>query len=208
MEDNIRQALANRLQYPLPGWAAQQRMASPMHRQARVKTPENTRRAGVLILLFQQEDHLVIPLIRRPVYPGVHSGQIAFPGGKAELQDQDIIDTALRETWEEIGVEVARPQVLGLLSDMYIPPSNITVSPVLAWTDRTPEYLPDPAEVADVIPITLADLRDPSKQKMTQVSRFDDSPLIAPAFFVQKEVIWGATAMMLSELLHIFSELD
>jgi 8-oxo-dGTP pyrophosphatase MutT (NUDIX family) len=202
------QALKNRLNQDLPGWLAQSLMASEMHREARIIPPQISRKAGVLILLFPHQDQLWMPLIQRTVYRGVHSGQMALPGGKVEPHDEDIIDTAIRETREEIGVKVDRKQVLGQLSDIYIPPSNITVSPVLAFMSGKPSYLPEPSEVAGIAEISVQALQNPENVKIGEVGRYNDLPLEAPAFHINERVIWGATAMMLSEFLYIIRELD
>lgn len=202
------QALEERLQYPLPGWQAQRKMATHVHREARLTPPQNSRKAGVLLLLYPRADQWWVPLILRPTYRGIHSGQMALPGGKVEKVDTDIIATALRETHEEIGVQVGRTQVLGTLSDIYIPPSNISVTPVLAVQQDEPTYRPDPAEVAEVIDIRLYDLQDPANLAVREVGWINRAPLHAPAFKIKERVIWGATAMMLSEFLHIVQDLD
>ncbi|NJO03394.1 MAG: CoA pyrophosphatase [Bacteroidia bacterium] len=113
--DNFTYWLKNRLQRVLPGMSAHQRMAPPSRfvDKKRYIPNEKTRQGGVLILVYPHEDRWYFPLILRPENTGVHSGQVALPGGKMDEEDNDIIDTALRETEEEIGVAVARSQVLG-----------------------------------------------------------------------------------------------
>lgn len=204
---NLKQALHQRLQQDLPGWHAHRLLATDVHKEARYEPPEGSRRAGVLMLLYPKANEWWLPLILRPIYRGVHSGQMALPGGKVEPTDQDIVATALRETQEEIGVQVKRGQVLGTLSDIYIPPSNITVTPVLA-VGGVPDYLPDPDEVAEVVDIRLEELKNPDNLAMRKVGWINRAPLKAPAFKIKERIIWGATAMMLSEFLHIVQELD
>lgn len=206
--EKIAQALRNRLQNELPGWQAQSNMATRVHREARIKPPAVTRKAGVMILLYPDKDQLWMPLIQRTTYRGVHSGQMALPGGKIDPEDDDITETALRETREEIGVDVKRDQVLGILSDLYIPPSNIMVTPIVAMISQKPTYQPEPSEVADTFDISLEDLLKPEHVSELEVARFNDTPLEAPAFVIRERIIWGATAMMLSEFLHIAQELD
>lgn len=199
-------SLKKRLQYPLPGWDAQRQMATETHRQARLKVPASAQQAGVLLLLYPgDQNHLCFPLIQRPTYNGAHSGQIAFPGGKIERQDQSIIDTALRETQEEIGVEVSHSQVLGQLSDLYIPVSRIVVSPVVAFTEVRPRYRPDPIEVAATLDVAAHDFLDIDKQA-TQEIEVRGFTLRAPTYIIQEQTIWGATAMMLAEFFAILEE--
>jgi len=200
-------ALKKRLQYPLPGWDAQRQMATETHRQARLKVPPSAQQAGVLLLLYPGEQSLLyFPLIQRPTYDGAHSGQIAFPGGKIEPQDQSIVDTALRETQEEIGVDVFRSQVLGQLSDLYIPVSRIVVSPVVAYTEERPQYQPDPFEVAATLDVPAHDFLNTEKQAVQEID-VRGFRLEAPTYLIQGQVIWGATAMMLAEFFAIFEEI-
>jgi 8-oxo-dGTP pyrophosphatase MutT (NUDIX family) len=210
MEVNkITKALSNRLQQKLPGWTSHCKMATHLHKNARIKPPSVTRKAGVLILLFPEQQQLQIPLILRTTYNGVHSGQMAFPGGKVEPCDADLIETALRETHEEIGVDVSRSQVIGQLTDLYIPASNILVTPTLAMIRQRPTYTLDPAEVDGITDVAIPALRDPDNHGVAQVSVINGVALEAPVFHVNGQyTVWGATAMMLSELLDIFEELD
>ena len=201
--NTIIERLTERLQAPLPGWEAQQRMATEMHRQYRLKPKPNARRAAVLMLLYPHEQFTYLPLIVRPTYEGVHSGQVALPGGKVEEVDRTLIDTARRETAEEIGVLVEEKQVLGSLSELYIPPSNIIVTPVVAFTSARLTYRLQPSEVAAVLDIRLSDLIDKAHQRTVRVSSFGGYTFDAPSYVVNERVIWGATAMMLSELLWV-----
>lgn len=192
--------LHKRLTSPLPGWDAHSLMASDVHRKIRSSPLADARVAGVLILLFPKEDMLHFPLILRPQYQGVHSGQMALPGGKVEPGDMDIMQTAIRETEEEIGVTVDRSQVLGKLTDLYIPPSNIIVTPVVAFSETEPVYMPDPAEVAGTVNISLEELFDIQNQMKTEVTIIGGKVMEVPAFQLQQKIVWGATAMILSEL--------
>lgn len=201
-------ALKIRLEKGLPGWQAQHKMSTTVHQNARINPPQRTRKAAVLILLFPNQDEWWLPLILRPTYDGVHSGQMALPGGKVEPEDQDLIATALRETYEEIGVKIDRTQVIGVLSDLYIPPSNITVTPVLAIMAQSPRYYPDPNEVAGITEVSINDLLLPDNFLIKEIRVFNGNLLKAPSFQIQGKTIWGATAMMLSELLLIMKELD
>lgn len=201
-------ALKNRLERDLPGWQAHLQMSTDVHKNARINPPQNTRQAAVLILMFPDQDEWRMPLIMRPIYDGVHSGQMALPGGKVEAEDQDLVATALRETYEEIGVKVEREQVIGILSELYIPPSNITVTPILALNEARPRYYPDHHEVAGITEISISSLQQPENYMLGKVTIYNGAQLEAPSFQIQDKTIWGATAMMLSELLFILKELD
>ena len=204
-DENFVAKLRQRFQENLPGWSAQQRMATQVHRDARLKPRADARRAAVLMLLYPRAGQLYLPLIVRPTYPGVHSGQIALPGGKVEEEDRSLVHTALRETEEEIGVRVPEAQVIGVLSELYIPPSNMLVTPVLAYQPEPPTYRPDPGEVAEVLDFSLEAFRHPDYQSTVQVKVIGDKTLTAPCFIIDGHVVWGATAMMMSELVVFLS---
>lgn len=195
--------LRHALKQKLPGWAAQRRMATEVHRNARLTPRTDAREAAVLMLLYPHQGEIYLPLIVRPTYPGVHSGQIALPGGKAEEADGSLVITALRETEEEIGVRVSNAQVLGTLSQLYIPPSNMLVTPVVAYAKEKANYHPDFREVVQVLDIALAAFSDPKNQATVTVKAAANVMLEAPGFIIEKRVIWGATAMMMSELLAV-----
>lgn len=205
--EHIVKALSQELQQPLPGWEAQRQMATELHKKARVVPRQDARKAAVLILLFPSNKQLHLPLILRPVYAGVHSGQMALPGGKVESRDVDLIDTALRETGEEIGVWVERQQVLGQLSELYIFPSNIRVAPVVAYIPAQPQYVPDPTEVAAVVNVPVEVLNNPQYQTTSPVTVVGGDTVEAPAYKVEERIVWGATAMMLSEFLTVWNKI-
>ncbi len=182
-------------------------MSTVVHRDARLKPRADARRAAVLMLLYPREDQVYLPLIVRPIYDGVHSGQIALPGGKVEKEDRSLVHTALRETKEEIGVDVAEGQVLGVLSELYIPPSNMLVTPVLAYTQVPPNYTLEPTEVAEVLDFPLSAFQQSSNQTTVLVEVANGRSLEAPCFLIEERVIWGATAMMMSELVAIVNQI-
>lgn len=190
------------LRHPLPGRDAQARMAPhPRPGWEADSIPEvEPRQGGVLALLYPYNDQLYLPLILRPTYNGVHSGQVGFPGGGYEEVDQDLTDTALREAYEEVGVVSTSVQVLGHLSRLYIQPSNFYVHPTVGWTPRRPDFRTDPYEVAQLLEVPLQALQDPANQHEEQWQLRDRRALV-PYFNVDGQIIWGATAMILSELL-------
>jgi 8-oxo-dGTP pyrophosphatase MutT (NUDIX family) len=168
----------------------------------------NPRISAVLILLFLENDVLHFPLILRPTYDGVHSAQMAFPGGGREEQDKDLVDTALRESQEEIGFSTDRIKVLGQLSDFYIPPSHSLVSPIVAYTDQRPTYDIDTYEVDRVIETNLEVVRNPENLSHKQITLQNGYKMKAPAFMVDGQTVWGATAMILSEFLMVLEEVE
>ena len=138
-------------------------------------------------------------------YKGVHSSQIAFTGGKVEPDDGSKLYTALRETEEEIGVGREMVKVVGPFSELYIPPSNFCVAPFLGYCDQTPLFVPDPREVASIVELPLSVLLD---ERFTQLRRMPTSYSAAidvPVFNVAGRDVWGATAMMLSELKEVLN---
>lgn len=194
--------LTHDLQQPLPGPRAQFDMAPRPRAGAQPgdRPAADARRSGVLILFYPVRGDIYFPLILRPVYPGVHSGQIGLPGGGLEAGDRDLTATALRETYEEIGVPRHAIRVLGALSPLYIERSNHLVLPIVGCTDARPTFHPDPHEVAQLIEVRLLDFLDPTNRR-TEIWELTDRRADIPIFGVQNQVIWGATAMILSELL-------
>lgn len=149
--------------------------------------------------LLSEEYYLVF--IKRPVYNGVHSGQISFPGGKWETTDKSLYHTALREAREEIGIHPERVTFIGKLTDLYIPPSNYVVSPFVGTYSGNCNFFPNPKEVESIIEIPASFLlheNDPPFQSMN-ISLYDGSRLNVPGICFHKNIIWGATAMILNE---------
>lgn len=200
--------LRKRLKEPLPGREAQIKMAPKPIDERRFK--ENPirppRLGGVMVLLYPDEQGIHIPLMKRPEYDGAHSGQVSFPGGKLENVDTDLIDTALRETHEEIGVPKEQIEVIGNLSELFIIASNFKVLPTVGVIREKPNFIPDPIEVADVLPMAINVLNDYSIRSVKEM-RFPPYSIFSPYFDVRGEVVWGATAMMLSELAELVREL-
>jgi 8-oxo-dGTP pyrophosphatase MutT (NUDIX family) len=190
------------LQQPLPGEMAQYRMA-PSYRPQLTKQEvlaHNPRVSGVMLLLFEKEDELNIVFTQRKQYEGVHSGQMSFPGGKKDETDKTLLDTALRETHEEIGVEPDRIEVLGQLSELYIPPSNFLVYPSVGFVHRIEKFIPQQNEVEKVVEIPVSFFLDKNNiNRHTEIKLFNGAVVQVPAYIHNEHIIWGATAIMLSE---------
>ncbi|RMG71034.1 MAG: CoA pyrophosphatase [Bacteroidetes bacterium] len=164
--------------------------------------------SGVLALLYPHRDRLHMAFMQRTEDGRVHGGQISFPGGRREPEDVDLVQTALREAEEEMGIKPDEVQVLGALTRLYIPPSNFMVYPTVGYSAQRPIFVPDPVEVAQVIELPLSELQDPQYRVQAPVRVRGDLNVKVPAFVVQGYTIWGATAMMLSELLTVIRELE
>ena len=190
------------LQQPLPGCSVQQTMAPEPRRNNPDRQRRPLRQAGVLFLFYAKDNQVHLPFIERPRYDGPHSGQIALPGGKREVGDPDLAATAVRETGEEIGVPGSYIQVLGQLTPVYIPNSHYMVTPSVGLMSAVPDFRPDPAEVKAVLEFPLTLLRDPAYRKR-EVWNIRDLDVDVPFFHVGGHRIWGATAMMLVELLEV-----
>lgn len=198
--DDFIDDVTRKFRSPLPGETAHVRMAvnSPLRLLARPNA--RTRKSAVLILFYPHQGEVFLPLILRPAYDGVHSGQMAFPGGRYELTDEDLIRTAKREAQEEIGLRLNDVRVLGVLSELFIPPSNFFVLPVVATLPYRPDFFPDPREVEKVIEVPYREIRDKTIVGQSEVE-VRGKPIQAPHYLIQHYKVWGATAMMISELL-------
>jgi 8-oxo-dGTP pyrophosphatase MutT (NUDIX family) len=193
------------LRQPLPGQAAQLQMAPyprPIDKAADDQPRPDTRRGGVLVLFYPQHERVFLPFILRPTYNGVHSGQVGFPGGGHEAVDQDLTATALREAYEEIGVLAEEVIVLGHLSPLYVFASNYLVFPTVAWTHQRPDFHIDPYEVAQLLEVPIHELLD-EQNRRTEIWQLRGRVANVPFYAIQGQKIWGATAMMLGELLAI-----
>lgn len=195
--------LKDELKKDLPGEKAHIKMAPAIRNY--YKPTNKARKAGVLILLFPKNNELHIAFIQRTEYNGPHSGQISFPGGKYELIDKNIIDTALRESQEEIGINPNLVDIFGKLSPLHIPISNFIVNPIIGMYKTTPIFKIDPKEVKKIIEIKLKDLINP-KNCTTKEFKYGDLSFSAPIYNPDNTIIWGATAMMLSEFIEIIKK--
>ncbi|HQV76449.1 MAG TPA: CoA pyrophosphatase [Flavobacteriales bacterium] len=159
------------------------------------------RESAVLALLYPKGGQLHCLLMVRPIYDGVHSGQVAFPGGKREPGDPSLKETALREFHEETGADPKEVEVLGALTPVYIPPSRMVVTPFVGFVEQIGPWQPDPMEVARLIEAPLEELlREDVLKKRDQYIEIMGRTVEIPYFEIHGEVVWGATALMLGEL--------
>lgn len=158
------------------------------------------KKAAVLSLCYPNEDRETCMLLtKRASYNGKHSDQISFPGGKIEKNDTSLADTALRETYEEIGVVRDEIEIIRELTDVFIPPSNFLATPFLAMCTQRPIFSTN-HEVAELIEIRISDLLDDANIGFTTMETSYMKSIEIPCFTINNEIIWGATGMMLSEL--------
>jgi len=154
---------------------------------------------SVLILLYPDDGLIKFPLTKRAEYPGAHSGQISFPGGKAE-PGETAEQTALREGEEEIGIHPSSIEIIGKLSDFFVIPSNFIVTPVVGIQRTRPDFTPDPIEVVRILEGTIEGLIHDNAVAVKEIIAARLYNIRAPHFVVEDEIVWGATAMMLNEL--------
>lgn len=193
---------------PLPGKEAHYKMTPPERQQQLAKmnlANVKAKQAGVLSLFYPDAaEQTKLLLTLRNTYKGVHSNQVSFPGGKKELFDTDLKETALRETNEEVGVAPDAIQIIRSLTEVYIPPSNFLVQPFLGYTAEEPQFVLQEKEVAALVIVDFEDFLD-DKSLFTAVKRTSYAREIeVPAFNFNNFTVWGATAMMLSEVKELF----
>ena len=194
--------LAVEIEKGLPGWEAQVKMIAPGREKPDSLSIEkrNPRKSSVLVWLYPKEDEIFTRLILRTQYKGVHSGQVAFPGGTWEETDGDLWNTAVREAGEEVGLPKEKIKKVGALSPVYIPPSNFWVQPFLAVSETFMPSVIDTAEVQKTIDMNIQLLLDPAvKEEKVIFHNSSKSDQKTPYYNIQGHTVWGATAMILSE---------
>ncbi|MCC9073784.1 CoA pyrophosphatase [Flavobacterium sp. F-65] len=206
---NFLNFVPNLAEAKLPAEIAHYKMA-PLERMEVMKNIDikanAPRVAAVMMLLYPKNDITHLVLIVRNAYNGVHSSQIAFPGGKYELDDESYAYTALRETHEEVGVLPDKIQIVKAFTPTYIPPSNFVVHPFLGICKEEIHFRPDPREVADIIELPLSVFLDDEIVIKTILSTSYATNITVPAFKIENHIVWGATAMILSELKEVLKE--
>jgi len=195
----------------LPGEEAHLKMA-PIERllelKQKARDAKTAKHAGVMVLFYPSvENEARLILILRKTYKGVHSAQVGFPGGKQEPDDKSMDRTALRETEEEIGVPQDSVLILKSLTEIYIPPSNFFVQPYLGIIHKTPEFVPQKDEVEALIEVSVSHFMDDAIEITKKLSTSYATDIDVPAYLLNGHIVWGATAMMLSEVRQILKQI-
>lgn len=209
MEISIQQ-IKQKLNRDLPGLSSHLKMA-PANRIHELKNSEmqikTAKKSAVMILLYPHNNQLKVVFIRRSFYVGIHAGQIAFPGGRYEEFDIEIKNTALREIEEEIGIHSDNIEVIGRISDIYVPPSNFLISVFVGYLNGKPQYKIDEREVNEIIEIDLSEF---FQENLVDNKEFvvpsSSISVLAPYYKVGNIELWGASAMVMSEFLDIVGE--
>jgi 8-oxo-dGTP pyrophosphatase MutT (NUDIX family) len=201
-DTDIIEKLRKRLKQPLPGRSAQEKMIGRVVTMP-LTIPANARPSAVLCLLYPVDGQLQVLLMKRREDNTPHSGQVSFPGGSYEASDHDLQATALREAFEEVGIVTTDVDILGELTSLYIPVSNFKVQPFIGYTPHRPVFNLSHAEVAHTLEVPLSELLKPELKTIARVvsPAFPDVSRSVNAYLLPDgAVIWGATAMIISEL--------
>lgn len=194
----------------LPGAASHYKMAPEVRikeLQEGLLKKASPRQAAVLALFYPtQKQSTNLLLILRKTYKGVHSNQIGFPGGKVEKEDGSLKITALRETEEEVGVPQNKVEIIKSLSQIYIPPSNFEVQPFMGYYHEPQPFVIQETEVEALIEVPLIDFLDDTKVFSQKLSTSYAKNISVPAFKLNGYTVWGATAMMLSEIKELLKQ--
>ncbi len=195
----MKQALAGEL----PGADAYGDMVpASLSRHIHLQPNDTTKPSSVLMLIYPDKNEPHTIFIKRQEYKGVHSGQISLPGGKKDPTDTDMQHTALREAWEEIGLDISQVDIIGKLSNIFIDRSNHLVHPYVGITHQLNNLIPDPREVNKIIHIPVKDVVFHPPIQHFEFRR-NGYKIDMPYYPLQGEILWGATAMMVSEFIAI-----
>ncbi|HSY76538.1 MAG TPA: CoA pyrophosphatase [Bacteroidia bacterium] len=194
--------LTDEIGHGLPGWEAQKMMISGRPKMdLELIAKKNPRQSSVLVWLYPESEEIFTRLILRTEYKGVHSAQVAFPGGTKEETDTNLWQTALREAHEEVGLLPEKIKYVGELSPVYIPPSNFWVQPYIGMSEEKMPSIVQNTEVQYSIDVNIRLLIDPKiKEEKLILRSGSDTEMKTPYYNIEGHTVWGATAMMLSEL--------
>lgn len=206
MDLTAKKYLKERLSGELPGFRAHAKMLPPGRRlKTSAEELSQVKQSSVLVLLFPCCGELCTCLTQRPVTMKHHPGQISFPGGRVEDDDSSAEMTALREAREEVGLDSASVEVLGKLSDLYVEVSKFSIQPYLAWVDQKPSFVINSDEVEELILFPVSQFVVNEIVGETEIQTF--TGLLKVKYYpLENKCVWGATAMILSELIEILKE--
>lgn len=191
----------NAFDQPLPGFEAHLELA-PYRKKVELNIKKNNPKiASTLLLLYPNHNDIYFCLTERQTYKGTHSNQISFPGGKNEI-GETIKETALRECNEEIGVPIDEINIVGELTQVYVPPSNFLIHPFVGFCDFKPNFKPNSREVKSIIEIKLNDLSKINLIKKTRMNfggKEKKFEVKVPYMDLNNKIVWGATSVILNE---------
>jgi 8-oxo-dGTP pyrophosphatase MutT (NUDIX family) len=186
---------------PLPGYQAHLELAPYRNKSELNFKEKNPKIASTLLLIYPKDGKTFFCLIERQEYEGTHSNQISFPGGKNE-SGETIKETALRETMEEIGVDPISINIIGELTQVFVPPSNFLIHPFVGYCDFAPNFKPNSREVKNIIEVNIEDLFKKDVIKIKKMSFKKSSGNVdfeVPYLDLNNKIVWGATSVILNE---------
>jgi len=207
--DNWLSSVKNNLENSLPGKKIQYLMA-PIGRESNYPNDKNYTESAVALLLYKKNDELFFPLIKRTSFNenDKHKGQISFPGGKLDTADHDLLHCAKRELNEEVGIDASYINLLGNLTDLYIPVSNFKVQPFVFYIENDFIFIPQESEVEYILEISVKDLLNEQNVKVGKITYGENSFISnVPYFQLSNHIVWGATAMILNEFKNVISKI-
>lgn len=207
MFHEVIRALEQQLSKPLPGKDAQEKMRPYLPIAPFLDLPQimKPKESAVMALLYPKQDIPHLLLIERNIYRGPHSGQISLPGGKLD-KNESYFEAAIRETKEEVDVDQHAYNIIGQLSKLYVPASNFNIQPFVGIAHQAPIIHPNEREVAMILETPLSYLFEKERRKEKIMKSSMGIDLMAPYFDIYDRSLWGATAMILSELIEIIQE--
>tara|TARA_R110002051_G_scaffold52876_1_gene100066 strand:+ start:7116 stop:7754 length:639 start_codon:yes stop_codon:yes gene_type:complete len=201
---SVIEKLGENLRKTLPGEKSHQIMEAFSAKYLTLKPTDKTRKSAVLLLLYPFEDEIYFPLILRNSYDGFHSNEVGLPGGRFEITDENLIQTALREAQEEIGVNPEEIKILGTLTEIFIGPSDFNVLPVVAYIPYRPNFSLDFREIQQIFELKHDYFLNPNILGSSEISIPGDL-VITPYYEVNGHKVWGATAKIIHELLSVLN---
>jgi 8-oxo-dGTP pyrophosphatase MutT (NUDIX family) len=198
--------LKNSLQGGLPGIKSHEKLM-PETRKHELKqhSSKNSKKSAVLMLFYPVNDNPYTVLIKRAVDGGIHSNQISMPGGQYEKGDLTLQNTALRESNEEININRDKVEIIGSLSKVYIPPSNFDMFPFIGITNEIPHFKAN-EEVEKILQVDIKTILNPQTFQYKKIKYRTGKLIDVPCYFINNEIIWGATAMVISEFIDLIKK--
>lgn len=203
---NFKEKLKHRLTIPLPGWDAQKLMSPAGAQNSYLKPNESSKKASVVLLVFEEEGIAKCIFIKRSEHPeDKHSGQISLPGGQLE-EGEDYLAAGIREVHEEIGLDETNFEILGALTPIYVFVSDFMVQPYVAWMKRPENFKIQESEVAAILDSKIECFTNPEFQGIKDLEVRNRNLKDVPYYDLDGQILWGATAMIMSEFSSLIKE--